>query len=61
MLYAEPMLGSIQSRPYATMGSTVIKGGYICDEIEHAVLGTGLYMMEAKKQARLSELIKSGT
>ncbi|KAG8221501.1 hypothetical protein J3R82DRAFT_1716 [Butyriboletus roseoflavus] len=61
MLYAEPVLGSIQSRLNPSMCSAVIKGGYICDEIEHAVLGTGLYMMEAKKHARLSELIKGGT
>lgn len=61
MLYTEPMLGSIQSKLNVTMGSAVIKGGYTVDEIEHAVLGTGLYMMETKKHARLSELIKSGT
>lgn len=43
------------------MGSAVIKGAFICDDNEHVVLGTGLYMMEAKKYARLSELIKVGT
>ncbi|KAF8443978.1 hypothetical protein L210DRAFT_3643546 [Boletus edulis BED1] len=61
ILYAEPILGPIQGRSNLTMGSAVIKGGYICDDIEHAVLGTGLYMMEAKKHARFSELIRSGT
>lgn len=60
MLYAEAMLGPLQSRPTLTMGSAVIKG-QLCDDIEHAVLGTGLYMMEAKKHARLSDLIKTGT
>ncbi|KAG6371279.1 hypothetical protein JVT61DRAFT_9745 [Boletus reticuloceps] len=61
MLYAEPILGPIPGRLNLSMGSAVIKGGYICDDIEHAVLGTGLYMMEAKKHARFSELIRSGT
>ena len=61
MLYAEPILGPIQSRPNPTMLSAVIKGGYTGDDIEHAALGTGLYMMEAKKHARLSELVKAGT
>ncbi|KAI9566083.1 hypothetical protein HD554DRAFT_2026010 [Boletus coccyginus] len=38
-----------------------ILGGYTGDDIEHAALGTGLYMMEAKKHVRLSELVKAGT
>jgi len=53
-------MGPIQGRLNLTMGPAVIKGGF-CDDIEHAVLGTGLYMMEAKKHARFSELIRSGT
>jgi hypothetical protein len=61
MLYTEPILGPMQSRPIPTMWSAVINGGYICDDIEHAVLGTGLYMMEARKHARLSEVVKAGT
>ena len=57
MLYSEPIFGPLQTR----LRSAVIKGAYICDDIEHAVLGTGLYMMESKKHARLSELLKAGT
>lgn len=45
---------------YRTPGPPVIKGA--CnDDYENAILGTGLYMMEAKKHARLSELIRAGT
>ncbi|KAF9223136.1 hypothetical protein BS17DRAFT_734736 [Gyrodon lividus] len=59
-LYSEPMLGVAHNR--TTPGSSVIKAA--CTGIgdnENAILATGLYMMETKKHARLSELIRAGT
>ncbi|KIK94818.1 hypothetical protein PAXRUDRAFT_827614 [Paxillus rubicundulus Ve08.2h10] len=56
-LSSESMFGPARSR---TPGPPVIKG--VCsDDYENAIPSTGLYMMEAKKHARLSELIRAGT
>ncbi|KAF8841500.1 hypothetical protein BDN67DRAFT_949553 [Paxillus ammoniavirescens] len=56
-LYSESAFGPARSR---TPGPPAIKGA--CnDDYENAILGTGLFMMEAKKHARLSELIRAGT
>ncbi|KIJ62280.1 hypothetical protein HYDPIDRAFT_114775 [Hydnomerulius pinastri MD-312] len=59
MLYSESMFGIHYK---STLGPAGIKGSSnSTDDNENAILGTGLYMMEAKKHARLSELIKAGT